>query len=236
MDSLNEKLQRIANTFSVKNQANWSSAAGELFVHLDDPEFRVRTLAVHELGRVKPRGALEALVERLDQEQLRPYIVQALENLGDPAAIPYLERFLQDQTEAWPEDNHGPMLRVCDQVQSSITKLSQPIPMATHLPPPLPPRPSGGFRYQNLLAYVPLAAVVLEVPWFLLTVFILLFMAGDEPFHSTPALERGLSLFAAIPGDIGLIIIFRWPSGTARRVCLVIGEIICLAIALVAFK
>lgn len=87
------------------------------------PEWSIQLAAVRTLGRMKDRAAFEAIIKRLDNRPLRPHAVEALAELGDPRAIAHLEPLLRDRTEAWEEDNHGPMLRVCDLAQDAIARL-----------------------------------------------------------------------------------------------------------------
>jgi len=82
-----------------------------------------RTSAIRTLGRLLDSAALFALVEYLKQPELRPHAVEALGELGDSRAIAHLEPLLQDKTDAWPVDNHGPMLRVCDLAEEAIKRL-----------------------------------------------------------------------------------------------------------------
>lgn len=75
-------------------------------------EPRVINALVRTLGRMQKREAFEAIVRKLDDPDTRPDAIQALGELGDARGIRELERFLDDDTELWREDNHGPMLRV----------------------------------------------------------------------------------------------------------------------------
>ncbi len=54
---------------------------------------------------------------------LRAHTVEVLADLGDPRAIPQLAALRSDTTPAWEEDNHGPMLRVCDLADKAIKRL-----------------------------------------------------------------------------------------------------------------
>lgn len=85
----------------------------------------VRVAALRQLGRLGTEAALPALLNYLDDSALRPHVVEALAELGDPAAIASLETLLVDTTEAWPEDNHGPMLRVCDLAEAALARLRE---------------------------------------------------------------------------------------------------------------
>jgi hypothetical protein len=101
----------------------------------------VRVSAVRALGRTCDPAALPALLARLDDPDVRPHAVQALGALGDPRAVPHLEALFGDTTEAWEEDNHGPMLRIGDLARDAVRWLPAARPTPLALPPP--PRPPG---------------------------------------------------------------------------------------------
>lgn len=67
--------------------------------------------------------SLPVILPLLANPTLRPHIADALGDLADPTAIPHLEKLLDDSTEAWEIDNHGPMLRVRDLAAESIRKI-----------------------------------------------------------------------------------------------------------------
>ena len=87
------------------------------------PEVSICTAAMRTLGRMQDPVALPVIVERLASPELRPHAIQALADLGDIRAIPALEPFLDDTTQLWAEDNHGPMARVCDLTEAAILHL-----------------------------------------------------------------------------------------------------------------
>jgi hypothetical protein len=76
------------------------SDLGERAKHSDD--FRVRLQAVLELGKSADPDALEPLVFALDDANasVRTAAAAALEELGDPAAVPALKRHVSDRSEA----------------------------------------------------------------------------------------------------------------------------------------
>jgi HEAT repeat protein len=91
--------------------------------HTDLP---LRETLVRTLGRMRGASGVDlcaVLVECLGDAALRPHAVEALGDLGDVRAMPALERLLEDQTDAWAEDNHGPMLRVCDLAEAALRRL-----------------------------------------------------------------------------------------------------------------
>jgi len=87
------------------------------------PELLIRTAALRALGSLQDPLALPALLACLASPDLRGHAIQALADLGDPQAIPSLEPYQNDTTELWEEDNHGPMVRVCDLANSTIQHL-----------------------------------------------------------------------------------------------------------------
>jgi hypothetical protein len=89
------------------------------------PEARVRICAVRTLGRMGDAAAFPALVSELADPAVRPHAIDALSELGEPLAIPQIEPLLSDRTDAWPEDNHGPMLRVCDIANMALLRLKR---------------------------------------------------------------------------------------------------------------
>ena len=102
------------------------------------PELPIRISALRTLGRLKDPFTLPVLLKSLDDPALRPHAAEALGDFGDPGVIPSLQRLLQDTTPAWEEDNHGPMLRVCDLASQAVARLRnsprQPLRRNTHRP------------------------------------------------------------------------------------------------------
>lgn len=66
----------------------------------------------------------------------RPWAICAI------PALPYLQPLLDDKTDPWPVDNHGPMLRVCDLAKEAIEQLRQPA-AAAGAPSPSPAASEG---------------------------------------------------------------------------------------------
>jgi hypothetical protein len=87
------------------------------------PDFAIQTAVMRTLGRMKDAQAFAPIAARLADRSLRPHAIEALSDLGDRRAIPHIEPLLKDKTDAWPEDNHGPMLRVCDLASSALSQL-----------------------------------------------------------------------------------------------------------------
>jgi HEAT repeat protein len=62
---------------------------------LEDPDANVRSSAILTVGALKVEGALRPLLERLeeeDEERLQIEVLNALGRLGDPGAVPAIER------------------------------------------------------------------------------------------------------------------------------------------------
>jgi HEAT repeat protein len=87
------------------------------------PTTEVKTAAMRALGRMHDPTALPAIAAQLARPPLRAHAIEALADLGDWRAVPHLRPYLTDTTDAWHEDNHGPMLRICDLAQSAIARL-----------------------------------------------------------------------------------------------------------------
>ncbi len=84
---------------------------------------RLRETVIRKLGKAQDPAAFEPLVALLPHAELRPHVVEALADLRDARAIPHLQPLLFDRTEAWPMDNHGPMLSVADLAAEALRRL-----------------------------------------------------------------------------------------------------------------
>lgn len=102
--------------------ASFAPALLELLLP-EAPDVEIKTAAIRALGRMHDPAALPAIVGQLDHPALRAHAIEALADLGDPRAVPHLRPYLDDKTDAWREDNHGPMLRMCDLAQAAIKRL-----------------------------------------------------------------------------------------------------------------
>lgn len=123
----------VASLVSAITDPSYTPAVMELLARR--PETNIRIAAIHMLGRSRNGAALAAMVSYRDVPALRPHVVDALGDLQDPRAIPYLEPLLNDKTPAWEEDNHGPMLRVCDLAKKAVARLNGQKPAQ---PPQIP--------------------------------------------------------------------------------------------------
>ena len=94
----------------------------ELLRQRTEPSLRQKT--IRALGRLKDPAVFPALVPFLSDPnpELRAHTVEALGDLGDARARPHLQALLGDPTDAWPEDNHGPMLRVGDLARQALAR------------------------------------------------------------------------------------------------------------------
>ncbi|MEP6779856.1 MAG: HEAT repeat domain-containing protein [Gemmatimonadaceae bacterium] len=85
---------------------------------------KFRGNVIRTLGRMRDPRAFQIIVDALHDVATRPSAIQALQELGDARAVPYLQAHLSDTTELWREDDHGPMLRVCNLAERAIRHLS----------------------------------------------------------------------------------------------------------------
>jgi hypothetical protein len=278
------------------------------------PEVTIRSAVLRALGRSKDPAMLPMLVDGLATPELRPDVVQAMTDLGDPRAIPHLQTLLGDTTDAWEEDNHGPMQRVCDLATTAIERLrlaagpagathgsasGATAPRAALGPKPrvadvlrnlaaatvglamsaggvwlaatgrtgqdrlagvagavlfgiagvhgisgltqsralhLQQHATGGAtaisRWGSFAPYIPLAAILATVPWMILSVLLLLFLVGDKPFRSTPAITHLFQAFISVPALLGLLAgVVVLCAGMVRTrtqgVCFVLGCVTC---------
>lgn len=210
-------------------------------------ESRIQIAAIRSLGRLKDPAAFPAIAARLQDPDLRPHVIEALGDLGDARALPYLEPLLRDGTPTWPIDNHGPMLYIRDHAATSIGQIrannaphhaasSRPAPQSIPVPqtrivvpPPIPiPR-----RSVILLAYVPLIAAVTEAPWIFIVIVLQLMRAGTQkPDESLTHLLDFLAMVPAIIGAlVGIYAARRWSRMiVVEKVFFVVGMIICVLI------
>jgi hypothetical protein len=198
-------------------------------------ESAIRIAALRTLGRLRDSSALPSMLNALTIPELWPHAVEALGELGDTHAIPYLAPLLEDRTEAWPIDNHGPMLHVSDLAREAITRLratAAPAPPQTftagHQPPPV----QSARPKVNVAAYMPLMATVAELPWIAAIVIGTLCLTGK--FEPDQATTRRFDLLAMIPAllglGIGILVLFR--GGLHRwfdRIFLLLGCAACCA-------
>ena len=83
----------------------------------------MRPVVIRKLGQLKDPAALPALLRFLDDPDYRGDAMQAISDLGDARAIPAIESLLNDRSEVWQEDNHGPMVHVGDFARDTIARL-----------------------------------------------------------------------------------------------------------------
>ncbi len=195
---------------------------------------------VRALGRMKYAPAFDAIVRRLNDAEVRPHAVVALGDLGDKRAVGHLTRLLADATEAWAEDNHGPMLRVRDLAKAAIVKLGGPVEApaperlakatapAAVAPTRSSPRPKAAPF--DPLVYLPLIAGLAAMPWFGLVAFAVLFTTGR--IATNDAKTQTLDLIAIIPPAIGLLAavivgLRGGPRSKTEALCLVAGVVLC---------
>jgi hypothetical protein len=90
-------------------------------------------------------------------------------------------------------------------------------------------------QWPEVAPYVPLAAIVAEIPWIILLFLGLLFIVGDMPFTATAPRANVFLVAAAMPAIAGLVwgivgMAVRRARRGIERVCLVLGCLGCAAI------
>lgn len=193
----------------------------------DRLEIGVRNAAIRALGRMQCVEVLPVILSHLADKETRWDSVEALSNLGDPRAIPYLKPFLNDQSDLRGEDDRGCVIDVRHITGCAIRRLEflgGPQPIRSRL---------------NLFAYLLLIAAIVEIPWIIIVVTFppAPLVAGSRAANT--ARNHWMDLLAAIPVAAGLLIgLAVLMCGTARRlperVCLYLGCAVC-AVFLYAF-
>jgi HEAT repeat protein len=117
----NPRAELVKNVVGTIQDPSYVPALIELLHRRSDES--IRTMTIRTLGRLRDPAAFPALVQHLPDPKLRPDVVEALADLRDPRAIPHLQALLNDDTEAWEIDNHGPMLRVRDLARTALERL-----------------------------------------------------------------------------------------------------------------
>ncbi|MDB6156233.1 MAG: repeat protein [Chthoniobacteraceae bacterium] len=191
------------------------------------PEAGVRNAAIRALGRMQCVEVLPVILTHLANKETRWDSIEALSNLGDPRAIPYLKPFLNDQSDLRGEDDRGCVIDVRHITGCAIRRLEFLAgirPIRSRL---------------NLFAYLPLIAAIVEIPWIIIVVTFpsAPLVAGTRAANT--ARNHLMDLLAAIPVAAGLLIgLAVLMCGTARRlperVCLYLGCAVC-AVFLYAF-
>lgn len=171
------------------------------------PATEVHTSILSVLGRTKDPAVRGPITEAMRDPGLRPYAIEALAALGDPRSIADIELYVDDRGDAWPVDNHGPMMSVGEVAREAIERLRNPAP----LPPqaagsdlsPWEPQSSRRIaaRYWWWAA-VPLAAALFTIPWFLFVLVPQVFVGGRG---LTPSEVLRLDLLGLTPASIGLV-------------------------------
>jgi hypothetical protein len=87
-------------------------------------------------------------------------------------------------------------------------------------------------RWLRWRPYLPLAICLFELPWCLLIILGIFFVAGDEPFSMTGPQEKLLDVIARLPLFAGLIVGLvaltrRWATTLAARIALLLGTAVC---------
>ena len=150
-------------------------------------ENSIRQSTIRALGRLRDPAIFPALLPFLAHPELRPHTIEALGDLGDVRAYPHLEALAHDPTAAWPEDNHGPMLRVGDLVRRALARFQVAEPPA---PPP-----------SNFAAFLPLLAAVVQCGT---TLILVIALANRYPGRSFLNYDDLLGFIALLPALSGL--------------------------------
>ena len=197
---------------------------------LSRPEVDVRNAAIRALGRMQYADAFHMLLEQLASEETRWDAVGALSDLGDPRAIPHLEPLLDDRSNLRGQDDRGCSIDVRDIAGYAIRRL-QFLAKNAHMcgGPAVPPRLKPNF---NPLAYLPLAASIVEVPWIAVVVSLPSGPSNGRSRAENTERNHQLDLLASIPVAAGLIIgIAMLVLGKAKRlpdqICIYLGCAIC---------
>ncbi len=220
----------------------------ELLEQRREPLILVNALSA--LGRLRDRAAMPAMLAALEDARVRPHAISALADFGDPGAIPAIERYLNDRGDAWPVDNHGPMMTVGEVAAEAIAKLRQAgvdgwsgrpgadDPSSVDRDDGTMGRSSDGVRRdlgasyfgQRLLAYLPLVIACFELIW--VGALVQAGQATRQGRGPTTEDHRRTAALAILPPLIGLalgvlVAVRGWPAKWLDRGALVIGVLIC---------
>jgi HEAT repeat protein len=88
------------------------------------PEPVVHHSILYTLGRLKDPAAYDTLIACLENPNLRSHAIDALADFGDPRAIPHLQPFVNDKTDARPDDR-GWMMQIGDLASDAIRQLQR---------------------------------------------------------------------------------------------------------------
>jgi len=195
----------------------------DMLGRVEDPS--IRSAVINVLGRLKYAPAYRAILDALDRPATKIDAIIALGNLGDPAAIPFLEPFVSDNSESHLTDDRGWPLRVGDLAADSLRQLRRAADPAPR-PPPLPVRT----RHFSIFPFIPLMAAGIQLPWIAALVVIVLFRNGSIP--SERIAVHQLDFIAMLPALIGLgfgvgALISGQVRTPAQCVCFIIGIAVC---------
>ncbi|MDX2200996.1 MAG: HEAT repeat domain-containing protein [Phycisphaerae bacterium] len=214
------------------------------------PEPLILVNALSALGRLRDRAAMPAMLAALENASVRPHAISALADLGDPGAIAAIERYLNDRGDAWPVDNHGPMMSVGEVAAEAIAKLRQAgvdgwSGQRWTDDPSSPDRDDGAMERssarprsdlgasifgQRLLTYLPLVIACFELIW--VGALVQSGQAAHQGRGPTTEDHRRTAALAILPPLIGLGIgilmaVRRWPTKWLDRGALLLGVLIC---------
>jgi len=199
------------------------------------------TPIMYKLSQWKYSAAFEGIVRHLESNrEMRPSAIEALRKLGDPRAIPHLFPMLDDKTDAWEEDNHGPTLRVCDLAESAIRQLDPTIPapaQVMNLPKIALPAYGAGMSSNQVnslrptpIALFPIIAGLLEIPIIIaVVVFQFINIGAVSDAHKKTHWADAICLILPTIGVMGglWIGLTLLPQRKIDRVLLIIGYLLC---------
>ena len=216
------------------------------------PEFVFRRGAIYALGWMRDPSVIPLLLRLGEDVALQQHVVQALSDIGDPQAVPWL-RTLESSDRRLPEmDERGATLTLGEIAGYAIRSIehrggqrSQPNPAATPAaikstaPPPLSRRPSFGaarppaWRPWSLLhpSLIPLIAAALELVLLLCLFALIIVMAGnpkptfalnDRVVDAIALPLPVIGLIAAVTLKLGGLAPRLWHNGVA-----LVGALIC---------
>lgn len=213
----------------------------ELLARMPVTEVHISILST--LGRTKNPAVRGPITEALREPGLRPHAIEALAALGDPRSIADIEPYVDDRADAWPVDNHGPMMSVGEVAREAIERIRTPAP--PHRPVVPQPRRAESRSDQRVgtlarwWAAIPLAAALFTIPWFLFVLVPQVFVGGRG---LTPSEVLRLDLLGLTPPAIGLVaglalIVSRRKRTVGQLVLLLLGCAACvLAITPFAYE
>jgi len=212
-------------------------------------EFAFRRGAIYAFGRMRDPSVIPLLLKLGEDEQMQPCIVQALSDLGDPSAIPWLQALVPSNRHLPELDERGAQWTLGDIAAQAIRQIErragrpssfQPAMAHVPMPPPLPGRqawqprrPNSVRQFWSLVhpSLIPLCCAAAEIVWLLSLFALYIFMVGDQrPTFTVPTrLADGLALPLPMIGVLAAILVFvaRRTPRPWHKVVAIVGGLIC---------